>query len=104
MNHPARTTDISTSHEAARHVVDSGLQQHQQACAIVAVRQNPGLTSAELAAATGLDRFMLARRLPEALADGLVFRGEARKCDISGRRACTWFPDAATGNDEPLAA
>lgn len=103
MNHPARTTDISTSHEAARHVVNSGLQQHQQACAIVAVRQNPGLTSAELAGVTGLDRFMLARRLPEALAEGLVFRGEPRKCGVSGRRACTWLSELPAVDHLPLA-
>lgn len=103
MNHPARTTDPSTSHEAARHVVDSGVQVHQQACAILAVRQNPALTSAELSAVTGLDRFMLARRLPEALADGLVLRGEARKCSVSGRRACTWLPQLSAVENFPLA-
>lgn len=95
MNHPARSDDPSSSHEAAEHVVASGLQAHQHSLAASAVRKHPGLTSLELARATGLDRFMLARRLPELQRHGLIVRGIIRKCSASnGRSGCTWFPAA----------
>lgn len=85
--HPARSTDPGTSHEAARHVVASGLQADQQSVALIAVRQNPGLTSSELA-----------RRLPELLEAGQVFRGQKKVCDISHRSACTWWSVAPGQN------
>lgn len=103
MNHPARYTDPSSSQEAAAHIVSSGAQAHQHSLSASAVRKFPGLTSLELARATGLDRFMLARRLPELAKQGLIRRGMVRKCSASnGRSGCTWFP--VITNDGPQAA
>lgn len=98
MNLPARNTDISTSHEAAVHIVASGMQAIQQDRAAGAVKANPGLTSMELAKASGHDRYMLARRLPELLEDGRVWRGPKKPCEVSGRSACTWWPVAPGEN------
>lgn len=98
MNHPARACDPGTSHEAARHIVASGVQLDQQAVALTAVRQAPGLTSNELAQRTVLDRYMLARRLPELEEAGLVWRGPKKPCEVSGRSACTWWPVALGQN------
>ena len=47
----ARSTDISTSHAAAAHVVSSGVQSAQQDRAAGALKAHPGLTSMELAKA-----------------------------------------------------
>lgn len=69
INHPARSNDLSTSHDAAHYVV-----------------------------ATGLDRYMLARRLPELIKAGRVWRGPNKPCAISGRTACTWWPVAPGQN------
>lgn len=105
MNHPARTADPSSSHEAATHIVSSGLQAQQHSVAASAVRKHPGLTSLELARATCLDRFMLARRLPELARNGLIVRGAVRKCSASnGRNGCTWFPITSLTDDAPRAA
>lgn len=105
MNHPARTADPSSSHEAAAHIVSSGLQTQQHSVAASAVRKHPGLTSLELARATGLDRFMLARRLPELARNGLIVRGAVRKCSASnGRNGCTWFPVNCGFSTGPQAA
>lgn len=98
MSHLASSTDISTSHEAALHVVASGTQAAQQDRAARAVLAHPGLTSMELAKATGQDRYMLARRLPELLGDGRAWRGPKKPCAISGRSACTWWPVAPGQN------
>ncbi|WP_313178953.1 winged helix-turn-helix domain-containing protein [Stenotrophomonas sp.] len=98
MSELARTTDIDTSHAAAAHVVRSGLQAAQQDQAARAVTQNAGMTSNELSQATGLDRYMLARRLPELMKEGGVYRGPNKPCPVSGRTACTWWPVAPGQN------
>lgn len=97
-NHPARATDPGTSHEAASYLVASGMQRDQQSTAAAAVQQHPGLTSMKLADVTGLDRYMLARRLPELLKTKQVWRGPAMPCPVSGRSACTWWPVAPGEN------
>ncbi|WP_329810745.1 winged helix-turn-helix domain-containing protein [Stenotrophomonas sp. SMYL8] len=71
----ARTADIDTSHAAAARVVSNELSQ-----------------------ATGLDRYMLARRLPELMKEGRVYRGPNKPCAVSGRTACTWWPVAPGQN------
>lgn len=98
MNHPARHADISTSHAAAGFIAASGIQKDQQSKAAAAVKLHPGLTSMKLAQVTGLDRYMLARRLPELLKAEQVWRGPAMPCPVSGRSACTWWPVAPGEN------
>jgi hypothetical protein len=88
----ARRTDPHTSHLAAEQITASGQRGQQQAQAIAAVRAFPGKTSFELAMETKLDRYMLARRLPECVTAGAVRKGPARTCSITGRQATTWFP------------
>lgn len=88
----ARRTDPNTSHLAAEQHTASGRRGQQQAQAIAAVRAFPGMTSFELAMRTNLDRYMLARRLPECVTAGAVRKDEPRICAITGRLATTWFP------------
>lgn len=90
---PARRRDPESSKRAARELAESGALSSQQAQAIAAVRAWPGRTSQELAEAAGMDRYMLARRLPECESRaGGVRRGELRKCSVTGRLAMTWWP------------
>ena len=88
----ARATDPHTSHEAAAQLDATGARGFQQRIAAQAVERHPGLTSMELAKKTGLDRYMLARRLPECRTASAVRMGEARECSVSGRQAMTWWP------------
>lgn len=105
MSHlPARNTDPDTSHEAARDLVDSGTQAQQQAQVVSALRQHPGLTSRELAFSAGLDRHMVARRLPELEAEGLAVHGAPRICSMSRKRCQTWLPVLDRADQVPLAA
>ena len=92
--HPpaARNTDPHSSHDAAEHVTLSGARARQQALAVTAVEQYPGHTSLELAQRAHMDRYMLARRLPEVERIEAVRRGQERRCSVSGRLACTWWP------------
>lgn len=98
MSSLARSTDISTSHEAAHYIAAGGVQKDQQAKAAAAVKLHPGMTSMELAKATGLDRHMLGRRLPELLKDHRVWRGAKKTCKVSRVSACTWWPVAPGSN------
>ena len=87
----ARATDPGTSHEAALELVRTGAQGRQKAAVLEALRRaREPVTSAELAQAAGLDRYMVARRLPDLLRDQGVDQGEARACRATGRRAVTW--------------
>lgn len=88
----ARNTDPITSHLAAEHITKTGARAYQQAQVAAAVRSFPGRTSFELAMASQIDRYTVARRLPECETAGLVKREGVRKCGISGRLALTWSP------------
>lgn len=87
-----RRSDPITSHLAAEAHTASGARAHQQHLTVAAVRAFPGLTMQELAEQTGLDRYMLGRRISECETAGLVRRGEKRQCSVSGRMAESWEP------------
>lgn len=86
----ASAADPHTSKLSAAEIDASGQRKHQ--CALVArlVKENPGKTSMELCRISGMDRHMIAKRLPDAEKLGLVARGPARTCTYSGRQALTW--------------
>lgn len=88
----ARRNDPSTSHEAAEHITKTGARASQQRAVLALVEQWPGHTSAELAAKSTLDRWTVARRLPELRAVYFVKNGDARTCNITGRSGLTWYP------------
>lgn len=93
----ARRNDPSTSHEAAEHITKNGSRAHQQNAVFELVKRFPGHTSAELAEKSeleegGLDRSMVARRLPELRKVRLVKNGWDRVCSATGRKGMTWYP------------
>lgn len=95
--HPrARTTDPCSSHQAASDLERSGRDAAQAREVLAGLEQFPGCTSAELAARYRLDRYAVARRLPELEAEGRVRRrdphAETVPCEISGRRVVRWWP------------
>lgn len=86
----AARNDPMTSHQAAREVTASGKREIQLKQVLDLVGRKPGKTSFELAAFGKLDRYAVARRLPELEHGGLVMKTAARTCSISGRKAVTW--------------
>jgi len=102
MNQLARSTDISGSHEAAALLVRSGRHAAQEDRTEAAVKRYLGMTSMRLARATGMDRHMVARRLPDLMKEGRVFRGAKTVCPISNITVCTWWP-VAQGDNYTLA-
>ena len=87
----ARTADPVTSHLAAQEVYESGAADKQAAAVFSLVQIRPGMTSAGLASHFHVDRYMVARRLPELEARGLVRKGNPIRCPVSGRAAVTWW-------------
>jgi hypothetical protein len=87
----ARNTDPISSHMAAREITLSGARGKQQRLALRVVIEHPGMTSRELAALCSLDRYQMARRLPELEEAGLVAKGPVRQCKAGGRPAVTWL-------------
>lgn len=88
----ARANDPESSHRAGEEITASGRRQQQIAQTINAVRRFPGRTSLELSELTGLCRFALARRLPEAVTAGAIVKGIQRPCSVTGKLALTWLP------------
>jgi len=86
LNFPAHYNDPHSSFRAAAMMQRTGIMESQRGKVVRLVAEHPGLTSKELAAATGADRFMLARRLPEAMRLGLIRREEPAHGD------CRWWP------------
>jgi hypothetical protein len=87
----ARASDPVSSQLAAEEVTASGHRDSQKREILAALRSEPEpVSSMELSRATGLDRYVVARRLPDLERDGMVERGPLRTCRISNRAAVTW--------------
>lgn len=87
----AATADPRTSHAAASDYTASGARTSDKARVLAALQLEPlYVTSAELAAHNGMDRYLVSRRLPDLKADGLVEQCNDRVCAIGGKRAMTW--------------
>jgi DNA-binding MarR family transcriptional regulator len=83
----ARRTDPVASHLAADTAERTGTISKQAAIVLAAVVEFPGLTSKQLATVCELDRYQIARRLPEMEQCGLVRREELP----GARRESIWF-------------
>ena len=84
----ARNSDPSTSHEAAAKI--KPVRATQQRAILAGLQKFPNHTSAELAQRLHMDRYVVARRLPELRAALLVKSCEARSCAVTGHRAMVW--------------
>lgn len=93
-----RRTDPPSSRRAARRQDRGGtrsVRQGDMARVLEAVRTAPGLSSRQLAERFGLDRYMVARRLPDLQRKALVDvprDGDGNPIDDGGDRK--WFPTA----------
>jgi hypothetical protein len=89
----ARRSDPESSHRAGGEITVSGRREGQLLGVLALVRKYPGSTSLELAYKSfSLDRYVVARRLPELEKAGLVSRGPLKQCGISKKLALTWVP------------
>lgn len=92
----ARSTDSRSSHEAAASIESSGAGRLQAERVLAALRKYSNSTSRELAKSARLDRYEVARRLPELHTAGLVMRYDVSAitapCAVSGKRAVRWCP------------
>jgi hypothetical protein len=90
----ARRRDPASSLEAADEIERSGRARAQAERVLAAVRCYPNSTSMELARFAKLDRYAVARRLPELRDVDLVEQvlpGEHTvPCQVSGKRVCRW--------------
>lgn len=87
----SRPGDPEPSHNAAD-AITRHLQDRQRRV-LALVFASPGRTTSELTAHYEYrDPRMIGRRLPELERMGLVFRGEPRKCEITGHSAAVWYP------------
>lgn len=88
----ARNTDPRTSHVAAARLEASGKLRAQQRQVLDALTRWPGSTAVEIATHSGLDRYLVSRRLPELAVSGHARRGRPRNCTIRGTAQTVWHP------------
>ena len=86
----ARHADPESSHAAARELVKSGRGLAQRAEVLEALTRYGSCTSRELAFKSGLDRYTIARRLPELERSHVVYKSGQRQCSTNGRLAVVW--------------
>ncbi|OFW99283.1 MAG: hypothetical protein A3E78_11900 [Alphaproteobacteria bacterium RIFCSPHIGHO2_12_FULL_63_12] len=85
--HPmARATDHDSSHAAADKLEASGKAQVQRNLVLSLVQRWPGMSSGQLARLGAVDRYVVARRLPELRSEGKVSAVKPAGKEI------TWFP------------
>lgn len=88
----ALKSDPTSSHIAAEEITRSGLRDSQKEKILESLRKHgKPVTSLELARWFGIDRYVVARRLPDLERDKLVRRGPMRDCAIARRPAITWI-------------
>jgi hypothetical protein len=90
-NRLARSTDPVTSHQAASNVSKTGSAARWQQVALDLIRRRPGMTARELESAGGYENGQIRKRLLEVMRGGLIHKGTARTCRVSGRQAATWW-------------
>jgi hypothetical protein len=86
----ARKSDPKPSHLAAGGITRSGRREGQCLAVLALVRKYPCSTSLELASNSNLDRYVIARRLPELEKAGYIARRNVRECSVGKRPATTW--------------
>jgi hypothetical protein len=57
------------------------------------IARTPGLTAREYASLLNTDKYQVSRRLSALAEAGFVRNGKPRKCQITGRKSKTWFPN-----------
>jgi len=88
----AHRNDPISSFRAGDKVLKSGRLRGQTQAVLEALRKYPGRTSAELAGLADLDRYAVARRLPNLAYRGLAERGPERECTVCSTPCITWRP------------
>lgn len=88
----ARRSDPLTSRIAARDITEGGARAQMTQKALHLVRMNPGSTANELEWTICVSDGRIRKRLNDLLKDGLVRRGEPKRCSVTGRLGVTWHP------------
>jgi len=87
-----RKTDPPTSRMAEKQITESGQRDTQCRQVFAALQRHEGRTSRELADIGDLDRYMVARRLPDLdQRQGLVIQAESRYCALTKSQCVTWY-------------
>ena len=84
----AHRNDPLSSILAGEAIEDTGTAAYHRQVIYALVKRFPGLTSAEMTQWCALDRYQIARRLPEIVG---VEKGDMRECTVCKRLCVTWY-------------
>lgn len=82
--------DPVSSYKAGNRALRSRKIRGQTQAVLEALKRHPNTTSAELARLADLDRYAVARRLPNLAHRGLAERGPERMCSVCRCPCVTW--------------
>ena len=88
----SRSSDPNTSREAEKSINKSGSRSTQCNQILVVVKGNPGAVSGEIADITGMGMHITSRRLADLKNKGIIFQGQPRTYEGSGRKQVSWWP------------
>ena len=86
----SKKNDQDTSYEAAENYDKTGKRNHHFSLILIAMSGLSPFTSAEIAAWSELDRWQVARRLPEMARAGLVARDGKKTCSVLKSNCVAW--------------
>lgn len=102
----ARSTDDSTSHEAAEDLTATGTrdaQKHQLLQWMIQQGSGGPLRNArEIARDSRLAHPLVHKRLPDLMRDGYICKGPRQPCSITGKRCATWLLVKTSPDPVPL--
>jgi hypothetical protein len=93
----SRNSHPATSHRAELEIGRSGQRAKAMRAALAALRESPGLTSAELEQKYGVRDGHFRKRLSDLRALGFAETQTPKTCTVSGMKCQTWVPSAKKG-------
>ena len=88
----SRPANPATSFEAEAAITTDGTRETHAQILLAIVKSSPGLTTGEIGEQSDLGQMATRKRLSDLKNQGLVYQGQPRIWEATGRRHSTWWP------------
>ena len=98
----SRRDNPETSFEAEEAINKDGSRVTHLSVVLGVIESQPGLTTGEVGDASGLGQMETRKRISDLKNMGMIFAGDVRVWEASGRNQSTWWPISKDGVQEAL--
>ena len=98
----SRRDNPQTSFEAEEAINKAGARVTHLSVVLGVIESQPGLTTGEVGDASGLGQMETRKRISDLKNMGMIFAGDVRVWEASGRNQSTWWPISKDGVQEAL--